>query len=303
VPVRVRWDVDFRGRAGRTKRIARQIREASPKVVELRIEGEKGFSELPAIFTEIHKCNPWIETTVRLFPGAAALAQRGYSMKFVWEVDVRRPFDGSLPHDAEAISFTADEISLESLPDILEEFAGSGARVLHLPNVNAIRALAEVGHVPVPRIEQLQAAAERIAKLPVSLKGKSLVVHDYFLWKLFRGIFPEETGKRIGFLGCHAASALAYVDWDGNVYPCDSLPIRLGNLQEATLQKIWRAPARIQILDALRAVPPECDGCGQIEGCLTGCRGLAYAVSGSLSARDPYCRESSAAGAKGKFEL
>jgi radical SAM protein with 4Fe4S-binding SPASM domain len=303
MPVRVRWDVDFRGRAGRTKRIARQIREASPKVVELRIEGEKGFAEFPAIFAEIHKCSPWIEATVRLFPGASALAQRGYSMKFVWEVDARRPFEGMLPPDAEAISFTADESSLGGLPDVLEEFAGSGARVLHLPNVNAIRSLAEVGHVPVPRIEQLQAAVESISRLSVSLKGKSLVVHDYFLWKLFRDVFPKETGKRIGFLGCHAASALAYVDWDGNVYPCDSLPIRLGNLQETTLQKIWRAPARIQILDALRAAPADCGGCGQIEGCHSGCRGLAYAVSGSLSAKDPYCRESPAAGAKRKFEL
>lgn len=303
VPVRVRWDVDFHGRAGRTKRIARQIREASPKVVELRIEGEKGISELPAVFAEIHKCNPWIEATVRLFPGAAALAQRGYPMKFVWEVDVREPFDGLLPHGAEAISFTADESSLAGLPDVLEEFTGSRARVLHLPNVNAIRALAEVGHVPIPRIEQLQAAVESVSRLSVSLKGKSLVIHDYFLWKLFHDVLPEETGKRIGFLGCHAASALAYVDWDGNVYPCDSLPIRLGNLQEATLQRIWRSPARIQILDTLRAAPSGCEGCSQFEGCHAGCRGLAYTVSGSLSSRDPFCRESPSAGAKRKFEL
>lgn len=48
LPTRVRWEVDFRGRIGRPKRIARQIQEVAPEFVELKIEGDKGISELSA---------------------------------------------------------------------------------------------------------------------------------------------------------------------------------------------------------------------------------------------------------------
>jgi len=283
MPICVRWNIDFHGRAGRTKRIARQIREASPGVVELRIEGGKGLSELPAIFTEIHKGNARVEATVRLFPGAISVAQRGYTMDFIWQVDPRAPFRGRLPPGAEAISFTPDEESLPHLPDVVEEFAESNVRVMHLTNVNAIRALAEMGHIPVPRPGQLREAAETISRLPVSLAGKKLVVHDHFLWKLLHAVFPDEAGERVEFSGCPAASALAYVDWEGNVYPCDSLPIRLGNLQERTFEKIWSSPARTQILDALRAAPASCEPCDPPKGCLSGCPGLAYAVSSTTT--------------------
>jgi len=279
MPARVRWDIDFHGRAGRTKRIARQIREALPGIVELRIEGEKGLSELPAIFTEIHEGVPRVEAVVRLFPGATSVAQRGYAMDFIWQVNAGAPFRRLLPPGAEAISFTPDEDSLLHLPDVLEEFAESNVRVMHLTNVNAIRSLAKVGHVPVPRPGQLQKAAEIISRLPISLEGKRLVLHDYFLWKLLHAVFPDEAGERVEFSGCQAASGLAYVDWEGNVYPCDSLPIRLGNLQERTFVKIWRSPARAQILDVLHAVPASCDPCDPLKGCLFGCPGLAYAVS------------------------
>ncbi|HSL91665.1 MAG TPA: SPASM domain-containing protein [Candidatus Limnocylindrales bacterium] len=283
-PMRVRWDVDFRGRTGRTKRIARQIRETSPELVELRIEGETGLSELPAIFTEIHKCNPRVVSTVRLFPGAASAAQRGYSMDFIWEVDARGPFRGLLPHGAESISVTIDEDSLAHCPDVLEEFAASVVRELHLPNVNSIRSLAEVGHVPLPQPGKLRDAAEIASRLPVSLEGKRLVVHDYILWKHLRAVFPGEAGERIEFSECRAASAHVYVDWEGNVYPCESLPIRLGNLQERTFEKIWRSPARLQILETVRAVPDACGPCDQAPGCLSVCRGLLRDVPGSPDA-------------------
>jgi radical SAM protein with 4Fe4S-binding SPASM domain len=278
--MRVLWDVDFRGRTGRTKRIARHIREASPRVVGLRIEGEKGLSELPAVYTEIHKCNPRIVATVRLFPGAASVAQRGYSMDFIWEVDAIEPFRGLLPPGAEAVSFTPDEDTLAHLPGVVEEFAESGARALHLPNVNALRSLSEVGHVPVPLTEQIQETAEAIFRLSLPLRGKKLVIHDYFLWKILRSVFSEEERERFEFSPCEAASALAYVDWEGSVFPCDSLPIRLGNLQESTLERIWHAPARVQILDAIRARAASCGECDYMESCLSGCRGLANTASG-----------------------
>lgn len=289
MPMRIRWDVDFRGKVGRVKRIARRIREAAPLFVEIRFKGEKGLSHLPAVFAEIHTCNPRIEATVELFPGAGAVSRRGYPIDFIWGIPPGEPFLRLLPEGAVAISFVPDEETFPDLPEVLEEFSGSGLDTLHLPNVNAVRALAEKGHVPVPDPSLLREAASRLPALGISMSGKRLVVHDYFLWKVLRESFPDESGERVEFSGCQAGSALAHVDWEGNVYPCDSLPVRLGNLQETALADIWRSPARGRILEAIRSVPAPCGTCDFLKGCLSGCRGLAYVQSGTFDAPDPSC--------------
>jgi GeoRSP system SPASM domain protein len=289
MPIRVRWDVDIRGRVGRPKRIARQIRGIAPLFVELRIEGERGLSELSAIFAEIHKCNPRVAVTIGLFPKAPAALRWGYPIDFVWEIDGRRKFRNCLPDGAKAVSFTPDEDTISFLPDILEEFAASPAAHMHLPNINAVRAIALKGHIPVPRPDQMRQASEAISRSGLSLPGKRLVVHDYFLWKILRDVCPGEVGDRLEFSGCQAGTALAHVDWEGNVYPCDSLPIRLGNLLETPFERIWAAEARQRVAEAIKATPGDCEKCGVYSGCFGGCRGLGYLSSESFDTKDPSC--------------
>ncbi len=185
--------------------------------MELEIEGEKGLEELPAVFAEIHRGNPRVEARVRLFPGASAVLRWGYPMAFVWELYPPGPIDDAIPEGAIAVSVCPDEDAMELLPEIVESFADSRVRELRLTNVNAMRALAEKGHIPIPKAEQIRVASERISRLRLSLSGRKLVVHDYFLWRALKEKFPRETGERVDFSGCQAASGLAYIDWEGNV--------------------------------------------------------------------------------------
>lgn len=289
LPVRVRWDVDFRGVAVRTKRIARCIREAGPLAVELRIEGARGRGALGAVVSEIHKGNPRIDVGIRLFPEAADLLRWGYPVRFVWEVTGDGPFSAAVPDGAAAMSFCPDEESVGVLPQLLDDFASSPVPELHLTNVNAIRSLAARGHVPVPTADRIRSAADEVSRLGLSLEGKRLVVHDFFLWRSLKERFPEAVGERVEFSGCQAATSLAYADWEGNVYPCDSLPVRLGNLLETPFAEIWNSPIRLSLAASIKASPASCAGCGDYPGCLAGCRGLAYAVSGALDGADPGC--------------
>ncbi len=291
LPIRVRWDVDFRGRSGRVKRIARKIAEASPLFVELHLSGARGLSELSGILAELQKAQPRVSVHLGLFPGSAEAARNGYPVDFVWDVGPAAGFLPKLPQGAAAISFVPDADNLDELPEVVAEFADSGLSALHLPNVNAVRSLAARGLVPVPEIGRLRAAAEAVAALKVSLGGKRLVAHDFFLWKSLSGAFPGATGDRLEFSGCQAGTALAYVDWEGGVYPCDSLPIRLGPLDESSLEEIWASPARGRIVEAVRAAPGACDGCGEYLGCHGGCRGMAYLSAGTFDAADPACPE------------
>lgn len=303
MPVRVRWDVDFKGRVGRPKRIARHIRGIAPLFVELRIEGERGMTEFSAVFTEINKCGAKVGATVGLSPRTSTAVRWGYPVDLVWEIGAGGSFRGLLPEGAQAISFTPDEDTIGALPAVIEEFAASAARELHLPNVNAVRAVAAVGHVPVPGAAQVRDACEAIARAAIDLAGRKLVVHDYILWKALRGRFPEAVGERMEFAGCQAGSSLVHIDWDGNVYPCDSLPIRLGNLLETPFDRIWRSPAREKVFAAIKAAPGGCERCGAYSGCLGGCRGLAYLSSESFDAPDPSCPGAAGSGtAKSRSE-
>ena len=282
LPIHIRWDVDFRGRVGRLKRIARQIREIAPRFVELKIEGDRGISELSSIVTEIHKCHPKVEATVRLTAKAVAAARWGYPVTFLWAIEGDKTFSRCIPWDAHAVSFTPDEETILLLPEVLEDFAESRAGELHLPNVNAVRALAARGHIPVPRPGQIREVSERIVRNSVPLEGKRLIVHDFFLCRSLRDAFPDEVENRIEFSGCQAGTRLVHIDWDGNVYPCDALPIRLGNLLETPFERIWRSPERERVVEAIHTAPTDCASCAAYSGCFGGCRGLAYLASGSL---------------------
>jgi radical SAM protein with 4Fe4S-binding SPASM domain len=295
LPLHIRWDVDFRKRIGRPKRIARQIREISPRFVELKFEGDKGISELSSIVSEIHKCHPKVEATVRLTAKAVAAARWGYPVTFLWAIEGDKTFSRCIPGDAHAVSFTPDEENILLLPEVLEDFAESRAGELHLPNVNAVRALAARGHIPVPRAEQIREVSERIARNPVPLKGKQLIVHDFFLCRSLRNAFPDEVENRVGFSGCQAGTQLVHIDWDGNVYPCDALPIRLGNLLETPFERIWRSPAREHVVEAIHAAPNDCTSCDAYSGCFGGCRGLAPLASGSTDSGKATGSEESAA--------
>ncbi len=291
VPVRIRWDVDFRERSGRVKWIARRIAEASPLFVELHVSGKRGLSELSGVLAELQKAGPRVSVHLPLLPQASGVARRGYPVDYVWDVGATAGFVPRLPEGASAISFIPDEETAEELPEVVAEFADSGLSELHLPNVNAVRAVAARGHVPVPGIERLRAAAGAVASLGLSLPGKRLVVHDFFLWKALSRIFPGAAGDRVEFSGCQAGTALAYVDWEGNLYPCDSLPIRLGCIEERTFEEVWNSPLRGRVADAVRSTPWACDGCAEYRGCLGGCRGMAYLASASLESPDPACPE------------
>lgn len=286
LPTRVRWDVDFRGRVGSPKRIARQIREIAPKFVELRIEGDRGIAQLPAIVTEIHKCHPEVEATVALTAKATAAARRGYPIRFIWAIDGRQAFSRCIPKGARAVSFTPDEGTVLLLPDVLEDFAESDLEELHLPGVNGVRALAEKGHIPVSLPEQIREVSEAIARNHIPLGGKRLIVHDFFLCMLLRDAFPDGVEKPVVFPGCQAGTGLAHVDWDGNVYPCDALPIRLGNLLETPFDRIWRSRARQRLVEAVHAATVDCGSCDVTSGCFGGCRGLAYLSANSFETAD-----------------
>ncbi len=75
---------------------------------------------------------------------------------------------------------------------------------------------------------------------------------------------------------------------DGTVLPCRRLPIPLGNLMNDSLFKIWYTSDLLWEIRNKNNLKGKCNGCDLIPRC-SGCRAIAYAVTGDYLAEDPQC--------------
>lgn len=289
LPIRVRWDIDTQDRVGPVQTIAPRIRAIEPLFVELSACSPAALPFLPAIVESFSGAFTRISLTLGLFPGAEGAAAGLAGVETAWRLASPDDFP-RLPQGAAAASFVPDGDSIGRLPALLEAFARSHAKTLHLPNINAVRALAEGGRVPVPSPAQYAAFADSPVLAGIDLPERALVVHDYFLWRILARRFPDAVGERLEFGGCQAGGALAYVDPSGFLYPCDALPVLVGDLGgDASFREMWDRPGRLALVESIRAVPAGCEGCEALPACRAGCRGMAHASTGTLEAPDPAC--------------
>jgi len=75
---------------------------------------------------------------------------------------------------------------------------------------------------------------------------------------------------------------------DGTVYPCRRLPIPIGNLRNDTLFKIWYTSDLLWQIRNKDNLKGKCNDCEFIPRC-SGCRAIAYALTGDYLAEDPQC--------------
>jgi len=74
---------------------------------------------------------------------------------------------------------------------------------------------------------------------------------------------------------------------DGTVLPCRRFPLPIGNLLTDSLKAIWEESEVLEKIRRKDNLKGKCGTC-RIEGC-TGCRSLAYALTGDYLAEDPHC--------------
>lgn len=75
---------------------------------------------------------------------------------------------------------------------------------------------------------------------------------------------------------------------DGTVLPCRRLPIPIGNLLNDSIFKIWYTSDLLWEIRNKNNLKGKCNGCELIPRC-SGCRAIAYAVTGNYLAEDPQC--------------
>jgi GeoRSP system SPASM domain protein len=116
-------------------------------------------------------------------------------------------------------------------------------------------------------------------------EGIKLTIHDPFLWRAFNPGVPFPQG------GCQAANTMISISPDGGVYPCPSLPVRIGDMGgTASLKEIIASPAKKEFRSRLLTAPEKCSDCLELPVCRGGCRGRAFVMYGSIDEIDSACR-------------
>lgn len=95
---------------------------------------------------------------------------------------------------------------------------------------------------------------------------------------------------------CVAGTSTMYIDSYGWVYPCTSLiheRFRVGNVKNEPLEAIWANSKMTEIAHFDHSeIEEPCSGCRHFDRCHGGCRGIAFAQSGTLSAAFANCLHS-----------
>jgi len=100
--------------------------------------------------------------------------------------------------------------------------------------------------------------------------------------------FSFSGNRDINFYGgCLAGINFLNIDFNGNVYPCTKLKIRIGNLKNDLLETIWNNSEILKELRS-RSLKGKCKECDRIFSC-GGCRAAAYAETGDFLDEDPLC--------------
>ena len=88
--------------------------------------------------------------------------------------------------------------------------------------------------------------------------------------------------------GCLAGTGVAFISYQGEVFPCGYLPVLAGNLQEQSLAEIWEtAPVFEQLRDTAN-LKGKCGYCEFRNVCM-GCRARAFAATGDFLDEEPFC--------------
>ncbi|MFZ5949693.1 MAG: SPASM domain-containing protein, partial [Candidatus Rifleibacteriota bacterium] len=98
-------------------------------------------------------------------------------------------------------------------------------------------------------------------------------------------IFPH-----LAFSFCPIGREAEYltVSPNGDLRPCNHLPVILGNLCDETIEEILQKEKYQKFLHELGDPPEFCRGCVAWKSCRGGCRGAAFSWSGTLKRHDPW---------------
>jgi GeoRSP system SPASM domain protein len=186
---------------------------------------------------------------------------------------------GEIPSEV-GLSFFVNRDNWRELPEVVSHCRNRGLNRLVLPMQRLYN-----GEEPFLLNRSEQEILENALAAGGGIDGIRLTIHDPFLWRAFNPKVPFPQG------GCQAANTMISIAPDGGVYPCPTLPVRLGEIGGGTsLKEIIISPPKNELRGKILSAPAACDNCPEITVCKGGCRGRSYVAHGSFDGVDEACR-------------
>lgn len=137
--------------------------------------------------------------------------------------------------------------------------------------------------------QQLKRAFQKLIKLSKKTSKPEILYQKYFTPLLYTLIDQKEleTDRPLVF-GCTCGKLSLCIKANGDITPCSSFDIKLGNVITDSIKDVWQ---NSKFLKKMRTRMPKgkCQSCKYLLTCRGGCSALAYYKDGSLEAHDPYC--------------
>jgi len=289
-PIRLYWDIDQAGGLPVSEygRVAEEV--VANKFLSLQItDTTPGLCQSSKTVLDTLKEKPIALSMVAPIAGldtnAMDLLKRS-AVKVVF-VQAVKPGDLSLVADiakkaggkpAIGVAFPVNRDNFHSLPEVLKSCIDHRIEHLLLPMQ---RLMTDEKCFSFSKKERTELAARLSAiEKPSWLK---ITIHDPFLWRAF---FPKVEFPNGG---CQAANTMLYISPDGDVYPCPTLPVKLGNLLTTPLKEVIRSTGKQELRKSILERPSACISCGDWAQCKGGCRGRACSMSRTMQEPDPSC--------------
>ncbi len=120
--------------------------------------------------------------------------------------------------------------------------------------------------------------------------GNNIISRSRPLWILFNNCDNITTKEDDEFTGgiCSVGLDGLCILPDATVLGCRRLPIPIGNLKENSIEKIWSTSDLLWQIRDKQNLKGKCKSCDLVYQC-SGCRAMAYAVTGDFLESDPQC--------------
>ena len=289
-PITIYWDLplDIQDTSV-LQRTCSEIANCSPLMLQIYSKSVQPEAGLAFVLEQLHGSQIAISITIpvntlqslsnQFINGVAAKELLLYSESLADLTEWVKAGKAVVPQTTLGIAFSATQANWRELPEVVRCCRNNGINRLILPMQRLYN-----NETPffISNLEQQELADALTQSGGVS--GLNLTIHDPFLWRAFNPAIPFPQA------GCQAANTMIAIAPDGGVYPCPTLPVRLGSLCESRLKQIISSTLKKQFRRSLLQPPAACQECGEIEVCRGGCRGRGFSLQGSLDALDIACK-------------
>lgn len=187
---------------------------------------------------------------------------------------------------------------LREIPDMLRmavEYGASAAEFFDLVRVERVkREIPDEALSPQERREVMELLAEAQRDCPIIIRVPACPMYPLLLKekRVRPENLPSELLRRIPYYGrgCAAGMPNGYIQIspNGDVHPCMLLQVKVGNVREKSIRRIWEGSPILAELRDRSLLKGACGECRYRDEC-AGCRGRAYEEMGDMLAADPGC--------------